>query len=231
MCAIDWAWDPLPCNDKWNRRGYLDWNTCWICCECELALLACCTGWYQASISISGLHWFSWSRCSSSDPNLKTDLSIPSGSKANQGLSYSRVLLQKTLPATLTLPLWRYFHWSAFDAMVVQLKKVQLECKARFSCAQLMLRQMHRIYPYVSRLSIRFLGHVLTFNKREYELWKLYLNLSFCAITADSKSRWPHVRKEYFRGVLTCLNHTLLASTCCLLSCQEQNHGFWATHV
>ena len=53
----------------------------------------------------------------------------------------------------------------------------------------------------VSRLSIEFLGYDLTFNKREYELWKLPLNSSFCAVTADAKSRWPHGKNVYFRGV------------------------------
>ena len=48
---------------------------------------------------------------------------------------------------------------------------------------------------------IEFLGYDLTFNKREYELWKLPLNSSFCAVTADSKSRCPLWRKAYFRGV------------------------------
>ena len=38
------------------------------------------------------------------------------------------------------------------------------------------------------------------FNKRENELW-LPLNTSFCSVTADSKSSWPHGRKAYFRGV------------------------------
>ena len=41
---------------------------------------------------------------------------------------------------------------------------------------------------------------VLTF-EREYELSKLPLNSSFCAVTADSKSRWLHGRKAYIRGV------------------------------
>ena len=54
----------------------------------------------------------------------------------------------------------------------------------------------------VSRLSIEFLGKkVLTFNKRKYELRKLPLDSSFCAVTADSKSRWPHGKRAYFRGV------------------------------
>ena len=44
----------------------------------------------------------------------------------------------------------------------------------------------------VSRQSIEFRGYVLTFNKREDKLSKLPLNSSFCAITADSKSRSPH---------------------------------------
>ena len=54
----------------------------------------------------------------------------------------------------------------------------------------------------VSRLSIEFLGKkVLTFNKRKYELRKLPLDSSFCAVTADSKSRWLHGKRAYFRGV------------------------------
>ena len=40
------------------------------------------------------------------------------------------------------------------------------------------------------------LGYVLTFNNRENELWKLSLNSSFCAVTADSNSRWPHGKKK-----------------------------------
>ena len=47
-------------------------------------------------------------------------------------------------------------------------KKIHLECNIHFPSAQLMLRQMH--LTKVSRLSIEFLGRVLTFNKREYEL-------------------------------------------------------------
>ena len=50
----------------------------------------------------------------------------------------------------------------------------------------------------ISRLSIGFLVLCL---RRESELWKLPMNSSFYAITADSKSRWPHSRKAYFRGV------------------------------
>ena len=30
---------------------------------------------------------------------------------------------------------------------------------------------------------------------------KTALNSSFCAVTADSKLRWPHGKKAYFRGV------------------------------
>ena len=37
------------------------------------------------------------------------------------------------------------------------------------------------------------------FKKREYELWKLPLDSSFCAVTADSKSKWPHGKRAYFR--------------------------------
>ena len=56
---------------------------------------------------------------------------------------------------------------------------------------------MLRTYLKVSRLSVEFLGLVFTFNKREYELWKLPLNSSCCAITADSKSRWPRGKNAY----------------------------------
>ena len=38
----------------------------------------------------------------------------------------------------------------------------------------------------------------MTFNKREYELSK---PPSFCAVTADPKSRWPHGIKSCYRGV------------------------------
>ena len=38
-------------------------------------------------------------------------------------------------------------------------------------------------------------------NEREHELSKLTLNSSLCAVTADSKSKWPHGKKAYFRGV------------------------------
>ena len=38
--------------------------------------------------------------------------------------------------------------------------------------------------------------------ERENELSKLSLNSSFCAVTADSKSRWAQGRKAYFRGVI-----------------------------
>ena len=58
-----------------------------------------------------------------------------------------------------------------------------------------MLRQMH--WTIIS--SIEVLGQVFTVNEREDELLKLPLNLSVCTITADSKSRWPHGRKAYFR--------------------------------
>ena len=36
-----------------------------------------------------------------------------------------------------------------------------------------------------------------TFSKREYELSKLALNSSFCAVTADSKSRWLHGKNNF----------------------------------
>ena len=51
----------------------------------------------------------------------------------------------------------------------------------------------------ISRLRFfQFHGYVFTFNKREYELWKLPLNSPFCVIvTADSKSRWMHGRKAW----------------------------------
>ena len=56
-------------------------------------------------------------------------------------------------------------------------------------------------YQQVLRLSIEFLGYVLAFNKREYELWKLHLNSPFCAISADSKSRFPHGRQACISAV------------------------------
>ena len=43
----------------------------------------------------------------------------------------------------------------------------------------------------------------LDYDTTEDELWKLPLDLSFCAVTADSRSREPHGRKAYFcAGVL-----------------------------
>ena len=43
----------------------------------------------------------------------------------------------------------------------------------------------------------------LTFNERTEEPWKVPLNSSFCAVTADSNPRRPHGRKAYFRSGFT----------------------------
>ena len=43
-----------------------------------------------------------------------------------------------------------------------------------------------------SRLSIEFLGYVLTFNKRKYELWKLYLNSPVCRGVVSTEFRPSH---------------------------------------
>ena len=94
-------------------------------------------------------------------------------------------------------------------------KKIHLECKLYFPSAQLMLRQMH--LTKVSRLSIEFLGWVLTSNKREYELWKLPLDSSFCDVTADPKSRCPHGRRAYFRGVVSCSAHYVFIENYCAM--------------
>ena len=48
---------------------------------------------------------------------------------------------------------------------------------------------------FLARLNLKL------FKLCEDELWKLRLNLSLCAVTADSKSKWPHDRKAYVRGV------------------------------
>ena len=51
-------------------------------------------------------------------------------------------------------------------------------------------------------------------NKREYELRKLPLNSSFCAVTADS--RWPHDRKAHFCGAAmsAAVSHPWLPAQC-----------------
>ena len=81
--------------------------------------------------------------------------------------------------------------------------KFHIKSMHHFPSAQLMLQQMHltNVDLKVSMLSIEFLGWVLTFNKCEDKLSKLPLNLSFCAVTANSQSRWPHGKKAYVHSV------------------------------
>ena len=81
--------------------------------------------------------------------------------------------------------------------------KFHLECRLHFPCAQLMLRQMHWTNASKSIEAKYWVSWVsFDFNKCEYELSKLPLNSSFCAVTADSKLRWPHSEKAFFRGVV-----------------------------
>ena len=48
------------------------------------------------------------------------------------------------------------------------------------------------------------------------------LNLSFCATTADSKSRWPHGRKAYFRGAIFSTVYSIVRA--CVLESWQVRH-------
>ena len=80
--------------------------------------------------------------------------------------------------------------------------RVKLHCPS----AQLMLRRLHSTNLSES-IEAKYWVSWLRFgvNKREYELWKLPLNSSFCAVTADPKPGCPHGRKACFRGVVIVL--------------------------
>ena len=89
--------------------------------------------------------------------------------------------------------------------------KFRLTCGLRFPCAQFMLRQMHWANLSVSFEAKYWLSLLsLDFIKRTCKrAMKSTLNSPFCAVTADSKSRWPHGRKACFRGVLFSRRHWL----------------------
>ena len=104
---------------------------------------------------------------------------------------------------TSEIRIWRHFHWSAFVLMATNVTRWESRYNFTSSASSIFLvhdlccdKYISRTYLKVSRLSIEFLGEVLTFSEREYELRKLPLNSSFCAVTADPESRWPHGKKK-----------------------------------
>ena len=104
-----------------------------------------------------------------------------------------------------------------------RLRKFHLECKLQFPSAQLMLRQT---YLKVARLSTEFLA-TLTFNRREYELRKLPLNSSLCAVTPDSKSRWTHCKKLK-KAISAVLSNPSFGEWGSIIWCVNQEViGFW----
>ena len=96
----------------------------------------------------------------------------------------------------------------------------QLDCKLYLPSAQLMLRQklMHLTKVFASIEAKHWVSWLrpLTFHEREYELWKLPLDSSFCAVTADSKSRWSHGQKKraYFRGAEVLIQLSTMTRCC-----------------
>ena len=80
--------------------------------------------------------------------------------------------------------------------------KFHLECKLHFPCAQLMLRQTH-FTNVPESIEAKYWVSWLSFDIKQAWRWaiKTALNSSFCGVTADSKSMWPHGKKVYFRGV------------------------------
>ena len=70
--------------------------------------------------------------------------------------------------------------------------KFNLQCKLHFPSTQLMLRQMH--FTNVSEsIEAKYWVSWLSFDVQQAWILaiKTALNSSFCAATADSKSRWP----------------------------------------
>ena len=109
---------------------------------------------------------------------------------------------------TAEILIWRHFRWSAFVAMDVQISesrgKLYLECKVHFACAQRMLRQMH-LTNVSESIEAKYWVSWLSFDVQQtwIQTIKTALNSPFCAVTADSTSRWPHGKKTlYFRGVV-----------------------------
>ena len=78
-----------------------------------------------------------------------------------------------------------------------------VECNLRFLSAEVMLHQMHRTDLSAS-IEAKYWVSWQSLDVQPKWIWaiKTALNsLTFCAVTADSKSRWPHGVKAYFRSV------------------------------
>ena len=97
--------------------------------------------------------------------------------------------------------------WSCNSVKVVL--TFHLECKICFSCAQFMSRQMHWTnLPASIKAKYWFLDE---------RSWRQAMKApSFCAVTADSKSRWPLCRNAYF-----CL-HWRLGTQLLIIHCTNQ---------
>ena len=96
--------------------------------------------------------------------------------------------------------------------------KFHLECKLHFPSVQLILRQIHLTKVFES-IEAKYWVSWLSFDVQQ--AWmravKTALNSSFCAVTADSKSRWPHWQKTGVNTVWLCdlPGESRLQEDCC----------------